>query len=275
MKKCTVASNICTVNTWTDGGVGRLFTQEDLTGNNVLSTGDTALNPNNWVWNKVIDDVGPVTSAVARLEKKSVGLMWLYFGAGRYYFVQGSAVDDADTRRALFGIKDPCFGVNGFDTTCATTTPTLRAFCATPCSNPPTCTEPSATLCGDLTNVTNVANTPANPDDASFKGWYINLEPAANPLTRKRLQTQAAGLGLQAQQPALAADMAIARETLQTQRLCAGTIGLKESLPTLWQRRQALCSLQHSSHTPMNATSEARALSGRLSILRAARQRLY
>lgn len=187
VKKCTATNDICTVNTWTNGGIGRLFTNEDLNGNNVLSTGDTALNPNNWVWNKVIDDVGPVTSAVARLEKKSAGLMWLYFGAGRYSFVQGTTVDDADTRRALFGIKDPCFrivgGIAGFDTTCATTTPTLRTFCATPCSNPsanPACTEPSATLCGELTNVTNVANTPSNPEDASFKGWYINLEPAVS-----------------------------------------------------------------------------------------------
>jgi type IV pilus assembly protein PilY1 len=172
VKKCTATTNICTADTWTNGGIGRLFTKEDLEGNDVSSTGSTALNPNNWVWNKVIDNVGTVTSAVARLEKKSAGLMWLYFGTGRYYFVQGSTVDDADNRRMLFGIKDPCFSTSEFDTACTT----LRTFCTTPCSNPPTCTEPSATLCGELTNVTDIANTPANPEDASFKGWYINLE---------------------------------------------------------------------------------------------------
>ncbi|MCX5716930.1 MAG: hypothetical protein NTW44_01205 [Nitrospirae bacterium] len=172
VKKCTATSNICTVNTWTNGGIGRLLTKEDLAGNDVSSTGSTALNPNNWVWSKVIDDVGPVTSAVARLEKKSAGIIWLYFGTGRYYFVQGSTVDDADNRRMLFGIKDPCFSISGFDTACTT----LRTFCSTPCTNSPTCTEPSAALCGELTNVTNVANTPINPEDASFKGWYINLE---------------------------------------------------------------------------------------------------
>ena len=179
VKKCTATNDICTNGTWTNGGVSRLLTKEDLDLNDVSSTGSTALNPNNWAWNKVIDDVGPVTSAVARLEKKSTGLMWLYFGAGRYYFVQGSTVDDADKRRALFGIKDPCFSTSGFDTNCTT----LRTFCSTPCTNPsanPACTEPSTSLCGELTNVTNVANTPANPDDASFKGWYINLEPAVS-----------------------------------------------------------------------------------------------
>ena len=110
--------------------------------------------------------------------------MWLYFATGRYYYVQGSTVDDADNLRALFGIKDPCFGTNGFDTTCATTTPTLRAFCTTPCSNPtsdPACTTPLVTDCGDLKNATDVSNTPSNPNAASFNGWYINVDGSANP----------------------------------------------------------------------------------------------
>lgn len=172
VKKCTATNDICTNDgtSWTNGGISRLLTKEDLDGNDVSSIGSTALNPNNWAWNRVIDNVGPVTSAVARLEKKSAGLMWLYFGTGRYSFVQGSAVDDADTRRMLFGIKDPCFSTSGFDTNCTT----LRTFCATPCTNPSACTEPLP--CGELTNVTNVANTPSNPEDSSFKGWYINLE---------------------------------------------------------------------------------------------------
>lgn len=174
VKKCTATNDICTNDgaSWTNGGISRLLTKEDLDGNDVSSAGNTALNPNNWAWSKVIDNVGPVTSAVARLEKPSAGLMWLYFGAGRYSFVQGATVDDADNRRALFGIKDPCFGASGFDTACTT----QRTFCTTPCSNPPACTEPSISLCGELTNVTDVANTPSNPEDSSFKGWYINLE---------------------------------------------------------------------------------------------------
>ena len=75
------------VNTWTNGGV-RLLTKKTVTETTYQAQG-TALNHNNWAWNRVIDDVGPVTSAVARLEKKSAGLMWLYFGTGRYSFVRG------------------------------------------------------------------------------------------------------------------------------------------------------------------------------------------
>ncbi len=182
VKKCTATNNICANDTWTNGGIGRLLTKEDLDGNDVSSTGSTALNPYNWAWNRVIDDVGPVTSAVARLEKKSAGLMWLYFGTGRYYFA-GAAGDDPNNLRALFGIKDPCFSTSGFDTNC--TTP--RTFCTTPCTNPSACTEPLP--CGELTNVTNVANTPSNPDDASFKGWYINLPASAGASFAERVIT--------------------------------------------------------------------------------------
>ncbi|MDP2277038.1 MAG: hypothetical protein Q8K51_02335, partial [Nitrospirota bacterium] len=107
-----------------------------------------------------------------------------------------SIVDDAGNLRALFGIKDPCFSSTSgsFDTSCTT----LRTFCTTPCSNPsadPACTEPSATLCGELTNVTNVANTPTDPDNASFKGWYINVDGSANPTNPQVIQNNSCRVG--------------------------------------------------------------------------------
>ena len=124
-----------------------------------------------------------------------------------------------------------------------------------------TCTEPSTALCGELTNVTNVANTPANPEDASFRGWYINLEPV-NPTDPETIANSSCRVGATGTTTCTGADLVIARATLQTQPLSAGTIRLKESLPTRWQQHPALCSSQHTSHTLMNATSEARALSG-------------
>lgn len=97
--------------TWTSGGVSRLLTKEDA-------------NPNNWAWSTVIDNIGPVTSAVARLQNKSAGKMWLYFGEGRYFYKASNltpAADDASTTRRLFGIKDPCFSTAGFNTSCTST----------------------------------------------------------------------------------------------------------------------------------------------------------
>ncbi len=160
--------------TWTDGGVGRLFTKNDPL-------------PSNWAWSKVIDGTGAVTSSITKLQDNKNHLLWLYFGTGRYYYEILTNVDDQDSRRTLIGIKEPCFtSTNTIDSTCTTT----RSFCSTPCSDS-TCSGPSA--CGDLTNVTCPGVTglishdtcPAVPTEttansASFKGWYIGLDPSGN-----------------------------------------------------------------------------------------------
>jgi hypothetical protein len=149
--------------TWTQGGVGRIQTKEDT-------------DPSNWVWSKVIDDIGPVTSSVTRLQNNKYHILWLYFGTGRYYYEILTNVDDQDSRRTLIGIKEPCFtSTNTLDSTCTTT----RIFCSTPCSDS-TCSGPST--CGDLSNVTPIGNVPAETtaNSASFKGWYIGLDPSGN-----------------------------------------------------------------------------------------------
>jgi type IV pilus assembly protein PilY1 len=88
-----------TANTkWTKGGVIRLVTNEDT-------------NPTNWVWSKVIEDIGPVTASVSKLQNYKAGYeaLWLFFGSGRYYFKVADVIDDANSPRTLYGIKDPCF----------------------------------------------------------------------------------------------------------------------------------------------------------------------
>ena len=139
VKKCSETNEICTKGKWNNGGVGRLFTKQNP-------------DPNNWKWNIVIDDVGPVTAGTDRLEKKSAGRIMLYFGTGRY---GGEFTDDADKQRALFGVKDPCpLSENGtFDTSCTATV----SF-------------------SDLTDVTDINKVPTVKDDIdAMKGWYIKL----------------------------------------------------------------------------------------------------
>lgn len=147
-----------TDGTWTDGGVLRLFTKEDA-------------DPNQWAWSKVMDGIGPVTSAVVKLQNNSTHTMWLFFGTGRYYYEQHGNTDDASNLRQIFGVKDPCFKImgssSGFDTSCTD----QAAFCGTPCTNG-ACTEPAA--CGDLKNVTDAANYLQSTD--TQKGWFINLD---------------------------------------------------------------------------------------------------
>ncbi|HEY6871482.1 MAG TPA: hypothetical protein VI298_02015 [Geobacteraceae bacterium] len=88
---------------WTSGGVLKLVTFEDP-------------NPDNWRLVKVFDGVGPVTSAVARLQDPKNHHLWLFFGTGRYYYMK----DDFDTARQIFGIKDACYRINDtLDPNCA------------------------------------------------------------------------------------------------------------------------------------------------------------
>ena len=91
--------NPLTANTrWTKGGVIRLVTKEDS-------------DPGNWVWSKVIENIGPVTASVAKLQNYKAGneALWLYFGSGRNYYKVADVIDDPNSQRKLYGIKDPCF----------------------------------------------------------------------------------------------------------------------------------------------------------------------
>ena len=151
VKKCAATTSVCTVDTWTDGGVGRITTKEDV-------------NPANWVWSKVIDGVGPLTSSVVKLQNNAAHTLWLFFGTGRYFFeLTGGDADDGSGQRAVFGVKDPCFTSAGYVKTCTTSV------------------SPNS-----LTNVTNVADVVANP----AAGWFINLDPDPSPASTFRAERE-------------------------------------------------------------------------------------
>jgi len=144
--------------TWTDGGVGRILTGNATPGSGV------------WKWSPVIDGIGPVTSAVARLQNQNYSTNWLFFGTGRYYFENPPTgtnttpeIDDATGQRRLFGVKDPCFIGNFIS---------------------PACTSSVTFSTSDPTfpNVTAIASVPAEStaNSGGFKGWYIDLDPSAN-----------------------------------------------------------------------------------------------
>lgn len=129
---------------WNQGGVLRLLTK-----------GDT--DPNNWAASPVIENVGPVTSSVVRLQNNTYHTNWLYFGTGRYYFATPSILDDATTTRHLFGVKEPCFtDQNIINPLCTTTV------------------DPSdLQTVGDATAIAEgTANSPG------FHGWKIQLDTA-------------------------------------------------------------------------------------------------
>ncbi len=126
---------------WNSGGVMRLFTKNSL-------------NPDDWVLSKVIDNIGPVTSAVARLQNFKTNDVWLFWGTGRYYFKIADIIDDSDTRRSLYGVKDPCFyGDAGVHFDC----------------------EEYVTL-GELDDATSSGIPETRLEDEDYKGWHIDLD---------------------------------------------------------------------------------------------------
>ena len=139
--------------TWTQGGVGRLLTN---------GSSSPGASPGGWAWSKVIDNIGPVTSSVVRLQHKTKKTLWLFFGTGRYYFEQVSTVDDQDGQRHLFGITEPCFENGALSSGCVT----------------------SRTI-GQLTPV-NLAGTSGVSDP---EGWYIILDASAGSYRAERVIT--------------------------------------------------------------------------------------
>ncbi len=132
---------------WTNGGVLRLFTNEDYT-------------PSNWTLNPVISNIGPVTAEVAKLQNYKYGseALWLYFGTGRYYYKTSADVDDANNQRKFYGIKEPCFSASGFNTSCTTTVAE-----------------------GSLGSAATSAGS-SDPD-----GWYITLDAATTTYKAERV----------------------------------------------------------------------------------------
>ena len=129
---------------WNTGGVLRLVTKEDV-------------NPDNWVLSTVISGIGPVTSAVAKLQFKEGDhkRLWLYFGTGRYYYKTATEIDDSTTGRRIYGLREPCHSL---------TTAKIDPACTT------------ARTVAELDDQT-TAPAAALPDNK--QGWYISLDTAA------------------------------------------------------------------------------------------------
>ncbi|MFZ2951121.1 MAG: hypothetical protein WA003_16720, partial [Desulfuromonadaceae bacterium] len=137
---------------WTDGGVGRIMIKPVTSGQpDATYINDTS----NFRWTKVIDGIGPVTTSIARLQDKSDlnKDLWLFFGTGRYFYRDSISIDDRDNRRALFGIKEPCYNTD-----------------AKPGNYlDPTCT---AAQSGTIVDQTSSISTVADTDG----GWRIDLD---------------------------------------------------------------------------------------------------
>jgi type IV pilus assembly protein PilY1 len=156
---------------WTQGGVIRLITREDLAGSNESGT---ALNPGNWRWSYVAKDIGSVTSAVAHLahypydSARTPDTAYLYFGSGRYFY-KTNEIDNANNQRSLFGIKEPCL----------TKLTNITSLSDPICDGSDLADDGSHSLIGNAT-----ATSTTDPD-----GWYINLDLSSGFFSAERVIT--------------------------------------------------------------------------------------
>lgn len=117
------------------------------------------INPANWTVSKVIENIGPVTTSVVNLLDRRNNALWLYFAEGRFFY----KLDDPTTQRKLFGIQEPCFD-------------------AMSNSISPGCTSTLA-----LTDLKDQTAAPSITLAAAQKGWYINMDAAASPMSAERV----------------------------------------------------------------------------------------
>lgn len=154
-------------NTWNQGGIIRLTTKEDT-------------DPNNWVASMLIDNIGPVTSSVTKLQDRRNNNLWIYAGTGRFFLKN----DDSTTQQALYGIKEPCYSTSDRGGRYYTL---YNVVGGTTNTLDPNCYDPSPSGLIDQSGTATTAPTLAlNVKDP---GWYINLDLGAGGSQAERMIT--------------------------------------------------------------------------------------
>lgn len=147
----------CEGGSCTNGGVLRILTRESE-------------NPSDWSYSILMDNIGPVTASVTKLQDRGNGNLWLFFGTGRYFYKTATDIDDAGSltdiskRRRIFGVREPCY---------ISTSNDIMAPC-------------SLTL--SLSDLKDQSTNPSQ-EIGNFKGWYINLDPPLEGYVQERVIT--------------------------------------------------------------------------------------
>ena len=148
------SSNCDTETPVWNGGIMRLLTDE----NSVLLNPAPAPHPDRWSLTTLISNIGPVSTAIGKLQDRKNKNLWLYTGSGRYFF-KG---DDSTAPGKILAVKEPCYnGVN--DANDIFTLSTIAG-------------QASACTTEIVFAEANFANqTGAEEFMTDKKGWFINL----------------------------------------------------------------------------------------------------
>lgn len=166
--------------TWTKGGVLRMVIPED--------TDPDSIDISKWKISTVIDNVGPVTSGISKMQDHKNHNLWLYFGTGRYYFTG----DDPTNQQALYAVKDLCYkSVVNRPSSCNagkvnTTDDIDDCLCAAAGISPSSAPAGVPTL--STVNLTNQTGTSIKDALSSLggMGWYVNLTASTSSYNAER-----------------------------------------------------------------------------------------
>lgn len=152
---------------WNKGGIIRLVTNHNP-------------DPFTWFTSPLIDDTGPISTSVGRLQDRSNKQLWVFFGEGRSFYPG----DETDVQRRFFGVADPCYTQYGdaVPTALATSdnSDSNYALGKTPASCP-------AVVLSNLQNQDTPDATAANALKARQSGWYINMAASSGSAGAERI----------------------------------------------------------------------------------------
>ncbi len=152
---------------WNKGGVMRLVTNHNP-------------DPFTWFTSPLIDNIGPITTSIGKIQDRSNKKLWVYFGEGRYFF----PTDETNVRRRFYGVADPCYTQYG------DAVPSGSANADNSDNNfamgktVATCPSVSGPAITDsyTSDVSGIdlqrQDIPSATLSAGKKGWYINMAPA-------------------------------------------------------------------------------------------------
>jgi Tfp pilus tip-associated adhesin PilY1 len=135
--------------TWNKGGILRLVTNNDP-------------DPANWFVSTLVDNIGPITTSIGKLQDRNNKKLWVYFGEGRYFYPS----DELFNSQRIYGVTDPCYGYDH-----PNTMGTELAKC------------PAI----DVATLKDQTSTPTDPLGPLDKGWYITLDDATSDVGAERV----------------------------------------------------------------------------------------
>lgn len=164
--------------TWTKGGVLRLTTADYPAVNSVTGK--------QWQLGTLINNTGPVTTAISKLQDVNSHNLWIYFGSGRFFFKDDDP--SATVQRQLYGIKEPCYST--FNRTMESSmSPGTLDHIDSSCNNDSSGTAMDIVSGSTLVDQSGISTSLTPTLLSNATGWTVDLDAAGSGFLSERVIT--------------------------------------------------------------------------------------